>query len=252
MIVAAFRVYRGQLRIAESKKLENGQLRDWLEKAKEDHARSIIEMGAEHAAELEKLKTEQIGLEVEFINPVNRDRQLYFWAFRVRITHNHPTKTAKGVCVFLEDIQYEKPQTTTRPEELDKIAWPWPLPEMRSVDSSQKHDIASRPNSKEFDVLMVKSIHGNADICLAPYVMPNADAGFFLSEVPATPHRICKSKGAEFTAVSFDAPEAKFMVTIQVTGNGAKTVRGQAMLSITPSSKSCFDPPPPHWERIAV
>jgi hypothetical protein len=238
--LAAFRVYRGQLRIAEAKERENVQLRSQLEREKLDRT-----------VELEKPKADQIHFAVEFIDYERRDPQLYSWALRVRITHQHLTKTAKEVRVALKEIQCEGWRTKGRPRELDQVNFPQLLPEKGSGDASQKHEIASPPAGKEFDVLLVKNNLAISRICLAPYETP-AYVNFWEEWPPPPPrgHRLPTSKAAEFDAMDSGAQREQVIITIQVTGEDAATVEKKSRLCITRYSLKMPDPPPPHWEAI--
>jgi hypothetical protein len=210
----------------------------------------IERLKTDHGAELAKIKAEQIHFGVEFIDYDRQDPELYFWALRVRITHQHPTKTAKGVRVALKEIQCEGWRTKGKPRELEEVNFPRLLPEKGNGDAAQKHEIAPQPYAKDFDLLLVKNNLAISRICLAPYEGPG-HVDFWTEWRPSKSHYIPMSKKfAEFDTMDAGDKKEQFIVTIQVTGEDAATVEKKSRLCITRYLLEMPDPPPPHWESV--
>jgi hypothetical protein len=90
------------------------------------------------STELEKIKSAQAELEIEFINPMEMDAILHRWPLRVKVTHSDSKQTLKNVRVLITKI--ECPDWNNKPIlsfELKKIRLPLYLPETGSADNSK-------------------------------------------------------------------------------------------------------------------
>jgi hypothetical protein len=197
-------------------------------------------------SELQKLKSDQVELKLEFINPKDIkdiDFNIYRFPLRVKITHSHPTKTLKNVRVLISKITCSEWKSAINSLPLKKITFPVYLPEAGMVDSSQQHEISPMPFGKTFDVFAVMMNLAESEVWVAPF------------ECPDQQHRNHWAK-SEFsiTANDFSEGKAKFTIELQVTADGVATLSKIVILEVATytlnlqNNKGVMnEPPPPRW-----
>ena len=174
-------------------------------------------------------------MEIRFIDPKEFDLRVHREVLNIAVTNKHPTKTAKGVRLWLTEIDCLewKAQKLVKPLELQKTIFPISLPQAGSVDNTQAHEIHPRPFEKTFDVFMARITMQGSNIGLAPLQPPDGN------------ERLRERTRDFWSKINFDLNEkdfkrsdaseqvtARLKIGIQLTADGMATLSRSVTLEV--------------------
>jgi hypothetical protein len=174
----------------------------------------------EREKEIQKLKSENAKLELEFISPKDKNdrdpRINYCYPLRIVVRQTHPIKKVKEVRILIKKFSCPAWHDPIKTFPFKKMTFPIYLPDSGS-QSIAGHEISPKPFEMVFDVFAVSMNLADTKIWIAPFNVN--DRG-----------RMSGESDISFDSNDFKDGVGEFEVEIQATADDVSTVSKKVVL----------------------